>query len=230
MAQIFWERNGRTFLKVKAVILLFFLACVPMLTLGQDLISETEFQELSNEVRFEKTKKTWVLKERFIPKAKDRNVKDRIANDFSPNVTFANQLAVILGGILVVIILYFIFKNISFNRQVSIHADDIREDDIEAFMPETALDIALKNEDYRLAIRYRFLHVLKRINERGYIDWAFEKTNRDYLFEMRVHDQFMPFKKLTQVYEMIWYGNTQIDKTTYDYLDKDYEAFLALEL
>ncbi len=123
-------------------------------------------------------------------------------------------------------LLFVIFTNIKFKKSEKVSSEAIIEDDIVAFKPKTAFEQALEAGDYRMAIRYRFLHVLKNINEKELIKWAFEKTNRDYLREFKGHPLFNEFRQLVNTYEMVWYGNTQIDKISFDYLDKDFEFFI----
>lgn len=72
------------------------------------------------------------------------------------------------------------------------------------------IDEALKNNDYRLAVRYQFLLVLKQLSETEIIDYQFDKTNADYVSEIKIESLALPFKKVAKLYEYIWYGSFSI--------------------
>jgi len=70
---------------------------------------------------------------------------------------------------------------------------------------------ALRNENYRLAIRYTFLKSLKVLQQADLIDWHKEKTNYDYLLELPTHHH-SDFKKVVSVYEYVWYGEFSAER------------------
>jgi hypothetical protein len=81
-----------------------------------------------------------------------------------------------------------------------------------------------KNE-FNLATRYLFLKTLKNLSDKEIISFAAEKTNHDYLAEMKHHRYFEDFSKLTRDYEYVWYGKFFIDKEPYQKLKKDFNFF-----
>lgn len=101
--------------------------------------------------------------------------------------------------------------------------EDIREMDIEALLQK-----ALENKQFRLAIRLYYLKLLKQLTEQDIIDWQLHKTNRDYLYEMRTHSQYQPFRRLTQLYEYVWYGNFSLDTSTFKGIEGDFMQLIAL--
>ncbi len=75
---------------------------------------------------------------------------------------------------------------------------------------------ALEKEDYREAARMYFMHVLRVLDEKGDIDWAPRKTNRDYVRECR-HSNFRPaFERLAYLFDYSWYGNFPVDTIIVD--------------
>lgn len=76
------------------------------------------------------------------------------------------------------------------------------------------IDRALLNKDYRLAVRYYFLFVLKRLSETELISYGPDKTNTDYSKEIK--QEYAPlFKKVSRLYEYIWYGNFNVSESDF---------------
>ena len=74
---------------------------------------------------------------------------------------------------------------------------------------------ALEAKDYRLAVRYYYLFILKRLSSAEFIDYEFDKTNSDYSKELSRKEVASDFNKVTNLYDYIWYGN--FDVTADDY-------------
>lgn len=84
---------------------------------------------------------------------------------------------------------------------------------------------AENKKDFNLATRYLFLKTLKNLSDKGFINFTSEKTNKDYLNEMRQHNYSDEFGKLTRDYEYIWYGKFSIDEERYQKLKEDFSFF-----
>jgi len=95
----------------------------------------------------------------------------------------------------------------------------------EYFSPET--DIATlsfgqmigeaeRSEDYRLALRLRFLEILKQLTEAGHIKWKLHKTNRDYVRDLRKSAFSAEFEQIVRWYEYAWYGEFPLDNRAYE--------------
>jgi hypothetical protein len=91
--------------------------------------------------------------------------------------------------------------------------DDIVETDLERF-----LRMALETGDYKTAVRILYLMVIQRLHEMEWIRWKKDKTNHDYLKEMRSRKSFQQFRSLTLVYEIVWYGDTNISQSEFEKL------------
>lgn len=74
---------------------------------------------------------------------------------------------------------------------------------------------ALANRNYRLAVRYYYLLILKRLAEAELINYEFDKTNSDYLLETQGAGVHPDFAKATNLYDYIWYGNFEVTETDY---------------
>jgi hypothetical protein len=84
---------------------------------------------------------------------------------------------------------------------------------------------AENKNDLNLAIRYLFLKTLKTLAEKGFIDFAAEKTNKEYLKEMQQNNYYNEFQKLTRNYEYIWYGKFLIEKKDYEIVKGEFYLF-----
>lgn len=135
----------------------------------------------------------------------------------------------------VIIFIYLVFRfmlgidliRMGKNQKMQLNQVDLSDD--ERIMQEEDLDQliaqAIKDKDYRLAVRYHYLKVLKYLIENGFIDWHPEKTNRDYLNDMRSHNLSTAFRNLTFIYDYIWYGNFSPNHKEFKEIQSDFKAF-----
>ena len=93
--------------------------------------------------------------------------------------------------------------------------------DFEKLVQET-----LRNGDNRLAIRYYYLWVLKRLSEKNIIEWHTEKTNSDYLYEIQSTDLRTDFQYLSYLYNYIWYGEFEMNDETFSNAKNSFERTL----
>lgn len=151
-----------------------------------------------------------------------RILRNTFGIDIPPGAFKVMEIIVyILMGGLVIFLLVRVFINEKFNsiftkRAKSIIDIDLSEQHIENIDLDALLSDALKQKDYRLAIRYQFLKVLKALSQKNLIDWHFEKTNSDYQHEIEKPDIKARFKEVAYIYDYIWYGEQEIDSIKYD--------------
>ena len=100
---------------------------------------------------------------------------------------------------------------------------NIQEEHIENVDLDSYIKNALKEENYRLAIRYMYLKSLKLLSLNNIIEWHFEKTNSDYYSEIESIDLKENFKKASYLYDNIWYGEFALDKIGFENAQKDFE-------
>ncbi len=84
---------------------------------------------------------------------------------------------------------------------------------------------AENTEQFNLATRYLFLKTLKNLSDRRFINFTAEKTNKEYLKEMKPNNYFSEFRELTRNYEYAWYGKFPIDKEEYQKLKEAFDSF-----
>jgi len=88
------------------------------------------------------------------------------------------------------------------------------------------IDKAIQKKKYRLAVRYYYLLVLKRLTEAELIEYEFDKTNSDYFAEITSEKLNTGFRKATNIYDYIWYGNFTVTETDFN---KAQTIFIHLE-
>ncbi len=107
---------------------------------------------------------------------------------------------------------------------------EITMDNLEQYIQETDLErflrLALEGGNYQQAVRVYYLQVIKQLSAAGAIAWSREKTNRDYIREMRPHPQASAFRALTRTYEAVWYGNGDLDQGTFVQVEANMKRFL----
>ncbi|MBL3657138.1 DUF4129 domain-containing protein [Fulvivirga sediminis] len=69
---------------------------------------------------------------------------------------------------------------------------------------------AVSEKNYKLALRIYYLMIIKELAQRGLIKWKKEKTNLEYLMEMRDHSTHGQFEELTGIYQLVWYGDKEV--------------------
>lgn len=92
---------------------------------------------------------------------------------------------------------------------------NLSEEHIEYLDLETLLKDAIKDNNYRLAVRYQYLKALKALSQNNIIEWQYEKTNADYQKEITTPKIKAIFKDVSYAYDYIWYGEQPIDQDTY---------------
>lgn len=85
---------------------------------------------------------------------------------------------------------------------------------------------AIENNDYRLAIRYQYLQMLKKMSASEIISYDPEKTNLDYTYEIKNEAIRTQFQYTSYVYNYVWYGEFAIDKAQYEQAQTSFNLIL----
>ncbi|PNQ72202.1 hypothetical protein C1T31_12820 [Hanstruepera neustonica] len=89
------------------------------------------------------------------------------------------------------------------------------EEDITEVNFDALIKKALKDTNYRLATRYLYLASLKKLTRKNIIDWHYDKTNTDYLNEIEDETIKAYFKRVSYIYDYVWYGEFSIDESSF---------------
>ncbi|MDO6760341.1 hypothetical protein Q4566_09045 [Tamlana sp. 2_MG-2023] len=132
----------------------------------------------------------------------------------------------------VIFLVYMIFKEggtrlFTSKRNKSINTnEDITAENIENADIKSLINHAEKDANYRLAIRYYYLLVLKTLSINNLIKFEDDKTNSEYLSELHNTAFGKDFGYISYLYNYIWYGEFPVDIETYDKAKSNFETFL----
>ncbi len=93
----------------------------------------------------------------------------------------------------------------------------VKNEDLSKLMKE-----AVQNGEFRLAVRYYYLNELRKLDELHLIEYAFQKTNKDYQDEIKDEKIRKHFTEISKVYEFIWYGSFQVSETDFLLAEKGF--------
>lgn len=96
------------------------------------------------------------------------------------------------------------------------------EEDITEVNFDSLIKKALKVANYRLATRYLYLASLKKLTNKNVIDWHYDKTNNDYLNEITDDTIKTYFKRISYIYDYVWYGEFSIDEIAFHKNQEDF--------
>lgn len=134
----------------------------------------------------------------------------------------------ILLIIVVYLIYYFSKKSVhleSENEAIESAEHLIDKKSLAALKPELALEEALNNRNYRLAVRILFLAMLQKLMQQGKIAPAIEKTNMDYVREIDNPNEQKTILEFTRIFESVWYGHVPADEVLFKELRSKFDNF-----
>ncbi|MEO9022169.1 MAG: DUF4129 domain-containing protein [Ginsengibacter sp.] len=135
-------------------------------------------------------------------------------------------LALIFIGFIVYNIL---FKKEIFRKKRSIIPDEEADETLHELNDISEYDGLISDaenkKEYDLAVRYWYLKTLRNLSDRGFINFAPDKTNKEYVTEMNRNHYSNEFERLTRNYEYIWYGRFSIEEERYRLLKESFNLF-----
>ncbi|GAA4957539.1 DUF4129 domain-containing protein [Algibacter aquimarinus] len=141
----------------------------------------------------------------------------------------------IAGVIIFLLVIYFIFKAVINDEGTWVFGKSsdksiIPVTDIEANIQATdfkaLINSAEKENNYRLAVRYYYLWILKNLANAEIIDYDVEKTNSDYQNEITQTDVKEKFNYTSYLYNYIWYGEFDVDDKQFNKAKSAFINFL----
>ncbi|WP_347217968.1 DUF4129 domain-containing protein [Chryseobacterium sp.] len=135
----------------------------------------------------------------------------------------------LIGFLLYFIIKYILGKNGNFifgkkNKKLNLNVEELHENIHEINFAESIAKFE-HTGDYRSAVRYQFLFILKKLSDKKLINWNPEKTNKDYVAELKAEHLKNEFFDLSYIFDYVWYGEFNIDEQSYQKFKNQYQAF-----
>lgn len=199
------------------------------------------------ELRFEPSFKEKYDSDDFVyeEKSREQNIWDRfkewLAEIFSKLFGFTNNQAAmgmvvivlrVIAVLLILFVVYLIVKALLNKEGKWIFGKNsdrrlINYDEIEKNLHlvdfEKLIRQSIQSGEKRLGIRYYYLWLLKKMSEKQMIEWDAEKTNSDYLYEIKNENFKNDFAYLSYLYNYIWYGEFELDEATFEKARKAFE-------
>jgi hypothetical protein len=137
-------------------------------------------------------------------------------NDFDSLVPVLEALKYLLYLGVLALLIYAIYRIVShYASQAKAHGkadktiyetledaeENLRDADFDPL-----LQASLRNKDYKTAIRILFLKALAQLDEEQRIRWKKQKTNYEYLNELKGDDLKPAFQTTIWHFEQVWYG------------------------
>ncbi|PWN68173.1 DUF4129 domain-containing protein [Chryseobacterium phosphatilyticum] len=144
--------------------------------------------------------------------------------------TLVRLFAIILiGFLLYFVIRYVLGKDGNFifgkkNRKLDLNVEELHENIHEINFPESIVKFE-HEKDYRSAVRYQFLFILKKLSDKKLINWNPEKTNKDYVAELKAAHLKNEFSDLSYIFEYVWYGEFNIEEQSYQKFKNQFQTF-----
>jgi hypothetical protein len=137
----------------------------------------------------------------------------------------------VLYLIIAIVLAYVIYQVIAVNNfftgprrigkksRASLGGDDVPED------VEERIAAAIAAGEFRQAIRYYYLKTLGLLNAGHKIQLHAKSTNYDYMQQMQDQSNGNDFRRLTRIYEYVWYGEFQPDATQFEMIRSGFNQF-----
>ena len=153
---------------------------------------------------------------------------DQILRTKAGRMTFWSVLIILA----IFIVVYFVVKITGMSQDglfgrssKGLQSYRLSQDNIHHISFEDEIEKALSNGNYRLATRLQYLQALKKLSDKGYIEWRINKTNSDYLTEIAGKSFTDIFAVLTYNFEYTWYGENQVNREQFLEIRRQFQQF-----
>ncbi|NNK81900.1 MAG: hypothetical protein HKO92_02130 [Flavobacteriaceae bacterium] len=116
-----------------------------------------------------------------------------------------------------------------FNIKRNTSLTDYQTFNVQTAQPDdfiTLINSAENDNNYRLAIRYYFLFILKTMSNKSIIKLEEDKTNTEYLREIKNKSFANQFSNALYLYNYTWYGEFDLNKLQYKAAKSNFKSFL----
>lgn len=204
--------------------------CILLLGNNNNVIASKNDSLQLNEKKWKKISKEVDYSENYL---ESQNNNSYTNNTFSFNWLKSDLIRNIFTIIIIGILAFLLFKIIkhsilNLNKKIE-HKNTYQVFDENSVSNDSDLSKILKDvlseNKYKLAIRIRFLMILKYLIEKEYIKWEIDKTNVDYLTEMHNQKEYAEFEYLVIIYERIWFSDVEVSLNDFNILNVFFTNF-----
>ena len=184
-------------------------------------------------------------------KSEQKPVSEPVQKDKKPNHGLSRIIEIIASifQVLVWVIIglaiagacYLIFKNLrgfrfKSNPDIPVTTAELLTEELDIQAVNTVdlgsqIEKCIQDKNYRLAVRFYYLWVMKLLNESHLIEFNIDKTNQDYTRELSKKsafsgDRLKLFKLCTYYYEYLWFGNFAVSEPAFLKIERTFKDFL----
>lgn len=198
---------------------------------------EQQISEYKNDKAFDylnaAEKDTWWTRFKDWVNMRYHQVLDWLFGDYEANSILAFFLNLLPYILIIAILAFAVWLFIRLNPGNYILADP---EEAQVFLSEEEkiiksenisdlIEQAIREGDYRLAVRYYYLQLLRQLNAKELIQYEFQKTDTEYLNELKKEDFRPELKKLMRIYDFIWYGSFPISENDFKKTQRFFKDF-----
>ncbi len=147
----------------------------------------------------------------------------------APYIRYA--IIIILIVIVVLKILNTDMQSLFLKSKKNIKMDySIVEENLNNMNLDELINNAIRTQDFRMAVRFYFLKILKNLTEKNIINWKINKTNSEFLIEIIASKYYDDFKNICSIYDHVWYGKFSITQEKFLQIKNNYDNFISKTL
>ena len=230
---------GLIFLLLKTILILF------LLFFSQNLFSQSNFMYDSSEVEIKMPEESKIIEyqndKNFIYEENPDTpvtIMDKIRYwflslfmKFFSNTGAAPYIRYVIIGLVATYIIVKLFntniRNVFYNPKKRIKIEhELLDKDLNKLNLEKLLNDSVNNKEFRKAVRYLFLKTLKILIATDLINKRIDKTNNEFVLELKKTKLIKEFRELVSFYEHGWYGNFDITDKQFSLIYEKYDVFL----
>lgn len=147
-------------------------------------------------------------------------------NNLLGTVAKSGMLSIVVLLIIVVVICLIVLKLIGVDYRTLLGKKELDKSDIDIYTEnvhemnfDALISNALKNKNYRLAVRFLYLKNLKQMSDKDIIEWSSHKTNYSYQYEIQDPLLRSKFLETTLIFDYVWYGEFELDESKFTEVD-----------
>lgn len=205
------------------------------LEFNRDKLSELKQQPAFDYSEVQPQETWWTTLKRYLGLKWDQ-LMERLFGDFQAQGLLLYFLEIlpylIIGGVLIFAVWLFNRLNpagaiLEEPRQNNVFFSE-EEEIVQSRDISSLVASALEEGNFRLAIRYQYLMMLRELDQKGFIAYESAKTNADYLREIRQKSFQDQFKHLTWIYDFTWYGSFAAGREDYRKAEREFSKMQEL--
>ncbi len=151
----------------------------------------------------------------------------------STSIFDLSLVKILLWGLALFAVLYMLYQLFAGRQSLFSANKQLDTTTPEEDKPEKGLSLlilaqqAADRGEYRLAIRYQYVYLLRLLAEKQMIVLLPQKTNAQYLSEVKQRPFSEALAKLTLQYEYVWYGGFTLTREQFDLIASGFRKFIS---